>query len=343
MSDTVSHKPSILIIEDEATQRHLLHNQLESQGYQVYSAANGRQGLAIWEAQPDVRMVITDLAMPDMDGVEVVKAVRAREKRYTYLMVLTILDDKECLLRALAAGADDFVGKPVLREELNLRLQSADRLLRLEDHYKLVGALAELAAVRAGEESAHVQRVKRYCFHLADDLHRYQPQLGLNKQRVEDIANASVLHDIGIMNVPDSLLNKRGRLSVKEMQLVREHVAAGGKILQDLYEETGSPYLLLAHEMAANHHERWDGSGYPQGLRGEEIPLAGRIMALADTYNVLRSRRPYKDPMPAEHTEGVIIAEKGKHFEPMLVESFRRVKDRFAEIHEQLRDRSEMW
>ena len=105
MSDTVSHKPSILIIEDEATQRHLLHNQLESQGYQVYSAANGRQGLAIWEAQPDVRMVITDLAMPDMDGVEVVKAVRAREKRYTYLMVLTILDDKECLLRALAAGA----------------------------------------------------------------------------------------------------------------------------------------------------------------------------------------------------------------------------------------------
>jgi putative two-component system response regulator len=343
MSDAVFHRPSILVVEDEATQRHLLHNQLQSQGYQVYSAENGEAGLAAWEAHPDVRMVITDLSMPDMNGVEVVRAIRAREKRYTYLMVLTINDDKESLLTALAAGADDYVGKPVLREELVLRLQSANRLLRLEDHYKLVGALAELAAVRAGEESTHVQRVKRYCFLLADDLRQHQPQLGLSQQMVEDIANAGVLHDIGIMNVPDSLLNKRGRLSVKEMQLVREHAAAGGKILQDLYEETGSFYLLLAHEMAATHHERWDGSGYPQGLRGEEIPLAGRIMALADTYNVLRSRRPYKDPMPAEHTEDVILGEIDKHFDPMLGESFLRVKERFAEIHEQLRDRSELW
>lgn len=243
----------------------------------------------------------------------------------------------------MAAGADDFAGKPVLREELILRLQSANRLLRLEDHYKLVGALAELAAIRAGEESTHVQRVKRYCFLLAGDLRQYQPQLGLSQQMVEDIANAGVLHDIGIMNVPDSLLNKRGRLSVKEMQLVREHAAAGGKILHDLYEDTGSAYLLLAYEMAATHHEHWDGSGYPQGLRGEEIPLAGRIMALAGTYNELRSRRPYKDSMPAEHTAEVILGEIGKRFDPLLRDSFLRVRDRFAEIHEQLRDRSELW
>jgi len=343
MPNTTHLNPLVLIIEDEATQRRLLDNQLQSQGYQVAVATNGREGLALWAERPDIRMVITDLSMPDMDGVAVVEAIRAQEKHYTYIMVLTILDDKECLLRALGAGADDFVGKPVLREELDLRLQSANRLLRLEDQYKLVGGLAELAAIRAGEENAHIQRIKRYCFLLAEELRLSQPQLGLNRNLVEDIANASVLHDIGIMNVPDSLLNKRGRLNAKELQLVRKHAAEGGRILQNLYQETGSSYLLLAHEMAAHHHERWDGSGYPQGLRGEAIPLAGRIMALADTYNALRSRRPYKDPMPAEHTEAVIAAESGKHFDPMLVESFQRVKGQFAEIHAQLRDRSDLW
>ncbi len=257
--------------------------------------------------------------------------------------MLTITDDKDSLLRALAAGADDFVTKPVLREELNLRLQSAIRLLRLEDHYKLVGALAELAAVRSGEEKSHFRRTKQYCFLLADDLRQHQPQLGLSEQMVEDISNASVLHDIGIMNIPDGLLNKRGRLTAREFEVVQEHAAAGGKILKDLYEETGSAYLLLAHELATTHHERWNGSGYPQGMQGENIPLVGRIMALADTYDALRSRRPYKDPLPMEHTEGLIIAESGKHFDPLLVESFKRVKIEFAHIHNQLRNRTELW
>jgi putative two-component system response regulator len=343
MTDAPRLNPPILIIEDETTQRRLLLNQLQSQGYQAVAASSGREGLDLWAERPDIRMVITDLSMPDMDGVAVVEAIRAREKRYTYLMVLTILDDKECLLRALGAGADDFVGKPVLREELDLRLQSANRLLRLEDQDKLVVGLAELAANRAGEENAHIQRVKRYCFLLADNLRLTQPHLGLSSQTVEDIANASVLHDIGLMNVPDSLLNRRGRLSAKEMLLIQEHAAQGGKILEHLYRETGSFYLLLAHEMAAHHHERWDGGGYPQGLRGDAIPLAGRIMALADSYNALRSRRPYKDPMPAEHTEAVIVADSGKQFDPMLVDSFQRLKGQFAEIHDQLRDRADLW
>jgi len=343
MPDASRLTPAVLIIEDETTQRRLLFNQLQSQGYQVVAASSGREGLALWAERPDIRMVITDLSMPDMDGVAVVEAIRARETRYTYLMALTVLDDKEWLLRALGAGADDFISKPVLREELDLRLQSAKRLLRLEDQDKLVGGLAELAAIRAGEENSHIQRVKRYCFLLADDLRFNQPHLKLSRHAVDDIANASVLHDIGIMNVPENLLNKRGRLTAKEMQMIREHAAQGGKILENLHRQTGSSYLLLAHEMAAHHHERWDGGGYPQGLRGDAIPLAGRIMALADTYNALRSRRPYKDPMPAEHTEAVIVADSGKHFDPMLVDSFQRLKGQFAEIHEQLRDRADLW
>lgn len=343
MPASLFRKPSVLVIEDEVTQRHMLQNQLIAQGYEVMVAVNGREGLYLWSEHPEIRLVITDLAMPDLDGVDVVKAIRTREKSYTYLMVLTGLENKEWLLKALAAGADDFVHKPVLREELELRLQGAQRLLRLEDQYKLVGGLAELAAIRAGEDSSRVQRLKRYCTVLAEDLHRHHPQLGLNKQIIEDLANASVLHDIGIMNVPDGLLNKRGRLTPRELQLIQQHAQEGGKILQKLYLETGSTYLLLAHQMASGHHERWDGTGYPDKLRGDAIPLSARIVALADTYNVLRSRRPYKDPMPKEHTETVIVEEKGKHFDPILVESFLRVKEQMAEIHEQLRDLSETW
>ena len=343
MRAAASRNPFVLIIEDQAVQRHLLESQLHAQCYEVVAAASGGEGLAVLSSRPDLRMVITDLSMPDMDGVAVVQAIRARQQRYIYVMVLTGNEDKDSLLRALAGGADDFVTKPILPEELQLRLQAANRLLRLEDQDKLVGVLAELAAVRAGEEPSHVQRMKRYCLLLTEDLHQHHPDLGLTRQLVADIASAAVLHDIGMMGVPESLLNKRGRLNAKEMQLVREHAAEGGDTLRALYEENGSSYLLLACEIAGCHHERWDGSGYPRGLQGEAIPLAGRIVALADTYNVLRSRRPYKDPMPASHTEQVIIAERGKHFDPMLVDSFIRVKEQLADIHEQFRNPSELW
>lgn len=343
MPESLFCKPAILVIEDEPTQCHILTNQLIGQGYEVVTAVNGPEGLALLGERPEIRLVVTDLAMPEMDGVEVVRTIRSQEKRYTYLMVLTSIDDKEWLLKALAAGADDFVHKPILREELELRLQGANRLLRLEDHYSLVGGLAELAAIRAGEERVQVQRLKHHCFTLADDLRRHHPDLGLSRQLIEDLANVSVLHDIGIMNVPDSLLNKRGRLTEKEILTMREHAQEGGRILKNLYQETGSSYLMLAHEMASHHHEHWDGSGYPSKLRGEAIPLSARIVALADTYNALRSRRPYKDPMPREHSETVIIEGSGTHFDPMVVESFLRVRDRMNEIHEQLRCLSETW
>lgn len=343
MAETVLQKPFLLLIEDEPTQRHLLHSQLEQQGFQVISAADGHEGLNIWREKGNIRIVLTDLALPGMDGVEVVQAIRASEQRYTYLMVLTVSDNKETLVRALAAGADDFVGKPVLREELTLRMQGALRLLRLEDQYKLVGAMTELAALRRGEATSHFQRLKQYCAILADDLRQHQPHLGLNKQMVEDISNASVLHDIGTMSIPDQLLKKRGKLTAEEYETMKRHAAHGGQVLKELHEQTGSLYLMLAYELASTHHERWDGSGYPKGLRGEEIPLAGRIMAVADAYDALRSRKPYKDPMPADYAESVISLGSGAQFDPMLVESFLRVKESLASIHEQFRDQGETW
>ena len=343
MAEKALLKPSLLLIEDEPTQRHLLHSQLEQQGFHVFSVADGREGLKTWREHDSIRIVLTDLALPGMDGVDVVQAIRSSERRYTYLMVLTISDNKETLIRALEAGADDFVGKPVLREELALRLQGALRLLRLEDQYKLVGAMTELAALRRGEASSHFQRLKQYCAILADDLRQHQPHLGLNKQMVEDISNASVLHDIGTMIIPDQLLRKRGKLTAEEFETMKMHTTHGGRVLKELHEQTGSLYLQLAYELASTHHERWDGSGYPEGLKGEEIPLAGRIVALADAYDALRSRKPYKDPMPAEYAESVINLGSGAQFDPMLVESFMRVKAIFVSIHDQYRDQGETW
>ena len=343
MADTLSYKPSILIIEDEPTQRHLLQNQLEQQGFLVFSATDGQEGLSIALDQPNIRIVITDLALPVLDGVEVVRAIRSQEKRYTYLMVLTVSDNKESLMRALAAGADDFVSKPVLREELTLRLQSALRLLRLEDHHKLVAAMTQLAAIRRGEDTSHFQRIRKYCFLLAEDLRLHHPRLEISVQMAEDISNASVLHDIGIMGIPDHLLKKRGKLNAEEFEIMKEHTVLGGKVLKELYDETSSLYLLLAHELASTHHERWDGTGYPAGLQGENIPLAGRIVALADAYDALRSRKSYKDPMPAEYAESVIALDSGAQFDPLLVDSFLRTKEQFAAIHDQLRDQSETW
>jgi CheY-like chemotaxis protein len=160
MRTAESRNPFILIIEDQAVQRHLLESQLQSQGCEAVAAASNEEGLAALSSRPDLRMVITDLSMPDMDGDAVVQAIRARQQRYTYAMVLTGNNDRESLLRALAAGADDFVTKPIFPEDLQLRLQAANRQLRLEDQDKLVRGLAELAAVRAGEESRNFKRMK---------------------------------------------------------------------------------------------------------------------------------------------------------------------------------------
>ncbi len=222
-------------------------------------------------------------------------------------------------------------------------MQGALRQLRLEDHYRLVGGLVELAAERAGETGAHLQRTKQYCAVIAEDLRIHHPELGLSEQMVEDIANLSVLHDIGKNSLPDGLLNKRGRLLAEEYETIKQHTTIGGAILKDMYNQTGSVFLLLGHDIAIAHHERWDGFGYPAGQQGEDIPLAGRIMAFADVFDALLSRRPYKDPFSLSYAEVYIKQESGKHFDPMIVESYQRVKHVFMDIHNSIQELNGNW
>ena len=344
MPDSVLLRPAVLLIESDSVQRDILKRSIEDLGFYVLEAENGQIGLGMWsENIKAFRIVITALDMPVAGGVEVLKTIRRQELQYTYVMVLTTDCSKDSLMECLSCGADDFVNKPIMNGELKLRLQGAMRQLRLEDHCSLVGGFAELAAERAGETGAHLQRTKQYCALLAEDLRVNHPQLGLTKQMVEDIANLSVLHDIGKESLPDGLLCKRGRCTEKEYEVIKKHTVIGGNILKDLYKETGSVYLLLGHDIAIAHHERWDGSGYPAGLKGEEIPLAGRIMAFADVFDTLLSRRPYKDPFSLSYAEVYMRDEKAKHFDPMIVESYERVKDEIIAVHNSIQESNSNW
>jgi len=344
MPDSVLLKPAVLLIEDDETQRAGLKKSIEMEGFYVLEAKNGHEGLEVWsENIKAVRIVITALEMNVVGGLEVLKTIRKEESKYTYVMVLTSDTAKKSFVDCLAQGADDFVEVPMVEDELSLRLQGALRQLRLEDHYSLVGGLVELAAERAGETKVHLQRIKQYCALLAEDLRGHHPNLGLTKQMVEDIANLSVLHDIGKNSLPDGLLQKRGRLSPEEYETMKEHTSIGGNILKDIHRQTGSVYLLLGHDIAVAHHERWDGTGYPRGLKGEDIPLAGRIMAFADVFDALLSRRPHKDPFSLSYAEVYIEEEKGKHFDPMIVESYQRLKSVFFDIHNSIQELNGNW
>ncbi len=334
-------KATVLVIEDEATQNRMLTAQLTKEGYKVLSAENGRDGLFLWEEHPDIRIVITDISMPVMDGYEVVEYIRRHETHYTYILVLTGLAGRDSLEKALSLGADDYVSKPIYKQELLLRLQGASRLLRMEGQDSLVFAMAELAGYRSGETGLHLTRVKEYSRLVADDLRIHQPERGITRALVEDIAMVSPLHDIGKVGIPDHILHKPGKLSAEEFEIMKTHPVLGGKVLRELYEENWSSFLLLAYEVAMGHHEKWDGSGYPRGLKGEEIPLSARIVALADVFDALTSTRCYKEAFSFDRAKSIIMNGRGVQFDPMLVDSCLRLETQMLEIQSRLQDTGE--
>lgn len=334
-------KTKILLVEDEITQRHLVRAELERQGYEVVEAANGREGMKRCFENSDIRLVVTDLQMPEMDGFQLIEAIREKETHYTYIIVLSVLDDRVSIVRALSLGADDYLSKPVFHDELNLRLLGAMRLLKLEGQNELIFAMAKLAAYRSGETGSHLHRVREYCKILASDLIESQPSLGMTGSLAEEIANVAPLHDIGKVGIPDSVLHKPGKLTKEEFELMKTHTTIGASLLNEIHEQTSSPYLRLAYEITMFHHERWNGKGYPQGLKGEDIPLSARIMAVADVFDALVSRRSYKESFSREKTRAIIEAEKGEHFDPIIVEVFLRHEKEFLAVLERYQEEEE--
>ncbi len=237
----------------------------------------------------------------------------------------------------MSAGADDFISKPFHPAELLVRVRAGERVLALETRDVAIFAMAKLAESRDPETGAHLERVRRYSRTLAQRLAwnpAYYDQIDDNYTQL--IYLTSPLHDIGKVGIPDSVLLKPGRLTAEEFDIMKTHAMIGARTLDAaLHEYPGATFLQMARDIAASHHERFDGSGYPDRLRGTDIPLCGRIVALADVYDALTSKRVYKDAFGHDHARNVILEESGRHFDPSVVEAFLQCESQFIDIHRQ--------
>jgi putative two-component system response regulator len=206
-------------------------------------------------------------------------------------------------------------------EELRVRLNSAERIFRLQTQDKLIYALAQLADCRSPETGNHLKRVQHFVRVLAEEL-ASQGYKELTPAVISTIESMSVLHDIGKVAIPDSILNKPGKYTRIEANIMSRHTEIGGQLLDDIHRETGSEQLKIAKDIVMHHHERWDGKGYPMGLQGEAIPLAARIVALADVFDALGNPRCYKPAFPLEKCREIILGDDGRHFDPAVVRAY---------------------
>ena len=330
----------ILIVDDEPVSLNLLSLVLQQSGYEVDCAHDGAEALTML-AQGQHALVISDWEMPRMNGLELCRAIRARDYRnYVYVILLTARERCESVVEGLAAGADDFITKPFNPEEMTARIRVAQRILSLEMRDVTIFALAKLAESRDTETGAHLERVQSYCHLLAHHLWRsnaYPDEV--DADFVNLIHETSPLHDIGKVAIPDCVLLKPGRLSDDEFAVMKTHATLGANTLEAAAAKCPKAnYLRIAEEIARSHHEKWDGSGYPNRLAGSDSPLSGRIVALADVYDALTSKRVYKTTYPHMAGKGIIVEGKGSHFDPAIVDAFLAVEVRFVEVHQRFSD-----
>lgn len=324
----------VLIVDDSKLVLMALKGLLENAGYEVLTAMNGEEALKLLETNP-CRMVISDWEMPVMNGLELCRKVRADEfSGYIYFLLLTSHGALDEMVQGLSAGADDFIAKPYNPDEVLARLRAGERILSLETRDVAIFALAKLAESRDTDTGAHLERVQYYCRALAQQmatLEKYQKVI--DPEFVRLMFQTSPLHDIGKVGIPDAVLLKPGRLDPHEFDIMKSHTTIAAQTLDAaLSKFPGVSFLKMARDIAESHHEKFDGTGYPQGLKGEEIPLCGRILALADVYDALTSKRVYKPAFTHDAAKEIIREGSGKHFDPDVVECFMEREEQFINI-----------
>lgn len=332
----------ILTVDDDEIAQEMMKLALTQAGHKVQSAANGQEALEMLH-RGKCRMVITDWEMPVMNGLELCRAIRAGDfGGYVYTLMLTGHKSSAETVEGLSAGADDFISKPFEPAELAVRIRTAERILSLETRDVTIFALAKLAESRDPETGSHLDRVRNYCRSLTQQLVRAgQSGAEANAGFVRMMYLTSPLHDIGKIGIPDCVLLKPGRLSDREFEIMKEHASLGADTLAAALEEyPGATFLQMARDIAATHHERYDGTGYPRGLAGTNIPLCGRIMALADVYDALTSKRVYKNAYSHEVAKAIILEESGTHFDPQVILAFRDCEEEFVRIRSQFAEKT---
>jgi putative two-component system response regulator len=344
----------ILVVDDEPRNRILLETMLKPEGYSIICAQGGREALSI-VAGTSIDLILLDVMMPDMDGYHVAGALKADPRtRNIPIIMVSAQDHRGARLAGLNAGAEDFLTKPVDRAELWVRVRNLLRLKAygdlLENNNQLLEQEVQLRTAKLRESyiesiftmtraaeykdedtGTHVRRISFYSKYLAEAL-------GMDSVFTDNIFFASPMHDIGKIGIPDHILLKPGKHTAEESVIMRTHSALGADILG----QSDSPYMMMGAEIALNHHERWDGTGYPNGIKGEDIPLSGRIMAICDVYDALRSQRPYKPSFDHDKALRIITEGDGRtereHFDPAVIVAFEQCAGRFNEIFHELAD-----
>jgi cyclic di-GMP phosphodiesterase len=331
----------VLIVEDDLDALEMLEAALVCFDYEVSKAHDGLEAKEMLRTG-HYRLVISDWEMPGMNGVELCRYVRQRaSSEYTYFILLTARTGQRHIVDGLRAGADEFLSKPFDPDELQMRLTVAERILALESRDVVIFSLAKLAEARDTDTGAHLERIREYCLVLAKhlaQLNKYQNLL--DGDYIQLLYLTSPLHDIGKVGIPDNILLKPGQLTPEEFEIMKRHVLIGGQTLDAAVRaHPRAKYLQVARDIAFSHHEKFDGTGYPFHLRGAEIPLCGRIVALSDVYDALTTRRVYKPAYSHDVAKSIILDGRGKHFDPDVVDAFEANEAEFLAIKERLEDR----
>lgn len=373
MSRATTMSAKIMIVDDEPVNIKVAQKYLQHHGYINFRTTTDStlaMDMAVRE-RPDI--ILLDIMMPEVSGIEILQQARAHPQlRCVPVVILTAVGDARIKQKALELGATDFLTKPVDPSELVLRVGNTlvvkahyDHLenysLQLERQVRartaelkasrrgLVQTLARAAEYRDSETAHHIMRVGRYVGIIAREL-------GMSEEIVELLEEASLLHDVGKIGIPDAVLLKPAGLTEQEYEIMRQHCTFGRHIIQqspgstrhqcetrsqlDLIEPGNATAWLIpvAATIAQTHHERWDGSGYPAGLRGEEIPIEGRITAVADVFDALNSQRPYKSAYPGETCREILERGRGTHFDPAILDAFLRRSDDVLQVQIDLAD-----
>lgn len=355
---------SILIIDDAPENLRVLSGILEPH-YTVRAARSGERGLEIARGDPLPDLVLLDGMMPGMDGFAVLQRLRGDPRTVAipviFVTALQSTGDEE---RGLALGAVDYIQKPVqpaavlARVKTHLELKAARDQLRarnvaLEAEVEAcmrenvlvqdatIRALAELAEMRDSETGNHIKRTQEYVALLGNALKEHPRfRSGLADGCLRLLVKSAPLHDIGKVGIPDHVLLKPDKLTPAEWEIMKGHAALGAEALARAERDVAEPldFLRVAKEIARHHHERWDGSGYPDGLAGEAIPVSARLMALADVFDALISRRVYKAPYPLARAVEIVLQGKGSHFDPAVVDAFMALRSEFERVAERYAD-----